>query len=87
MARPLRRNVRDGWYHVFHRGTERGLIFGDARDRDHFLELLAGVVEQYGVRVHAKIIRGQVSIAPSEAQEGRSLSEAIDETIRMEPIP
>lgn len=53
MARPLRRNVRDGWYHVFHRGTERGRIFGDVRDREHFLELLARFVEQYGVRVHA----------------------------------
>jgi REP element-mobilizing transposase RayT len=56
MARPLRRDVRDGWYHVFHRGTERGDIFRDARDREHFLELLAGVSEQYFLRIHAYVL-------------------------------
>ena len=53
MARPLRRNVRGGWQHVFHRGTQRGLIFGDERDREHFLDLLEEAVLRYGVLVHA----------------------------------
>jgi putative transposase len=53
MARPLRRPVADGWYHVFGRGTERREIFGGPRDREHFLELLAVLSERYRVRVHA----------------------------------
>ena len=40
MARRLRSNREDGWYHVFHRGHERREVFRDDRDREHFLELL-----------------------------------------------
>lgn len=53
MARPLRRAIADGWYHVYGRGTERRAIFGDARDREHLLELLAVLPERFRVRVHA----------------------------------
>jgi REP element-mobilizing transposase RayT len=53
VTRPLRRLVADGWYHVFGRGNERRAIFAGARDREHFLELLAAISERYGVRVHA----------------------------------
>ncbi len=52
MVRPLRRPVADGWYHVFGRGNERRAIFGDTRDREHFLELLATLPERYRFRVH-----------------------------------
>ena len=41
MARPLRRAIADGWYHVFGRGNERRALFGGQRDRERFLELLA----------------------------------------------
>jgi putative transposase len=53
MARPLRRNIEDGWYHVFHRATQRGRIVVDDRDRKHFLDLLKKVHEQYRVIIHA----------------------------------
>ena len=60
MARPLRRAVRDGWYHVFGRGLERRAIFGCekdgqeiSRDREHFLELLGEVHARYRVKIHA----------------------------------
>jgi putative transposase len=56
MARPLRQLVRDGWYHVFHRGTERGVIFADERDREHFLDLLAEMHIRYRIRIHAYIL-------------------------------
>jgi len=53
MARPLRVNIADGWYHVMHRGIERRDIFVDARDRRHFLSLLEEVCVRYRFRVHA----------------------------------
>ncbi len=53
MARLLRRQVVDGWYHVFGRGSERRAIFTQTRDREHFEELLAALPERFHVRVHA----------------------------------
>ena len=47
MARPLRMLTADGWYYVFHRGTERRVIYLDDRDREHFLELLGQLPERY----------------------------------------
>lgn len=52
MARPLRITVPDGWYHVFHRGTERCAIFADDRDRAHFLDLLAELSARYRFEIH-----------------------------------
>lgn len=52
MARPLRVDVKGGWYHVTARGIERREIFGDAREHAHFLELLEAMRERYGVEVH-----------------------------------
>ena len=67
MARPLRIDVQDGWYHVMSRGTDRREIFtgdapsaqkagGTSRDCGHFLELLEEMVERYGVKVHAYVL-------------------------------
>jgi len=53
MSRPLRRLVPDGWYHVFSRGLERRAIFGEDRDRTHFLDLLAELSERYRILIHA----------------------------------
>ena len=58
MARPLRYNRIDGWYHVFHRGTERRAVFADDRDRAHFLKLLGEMSERYRVAVHAYALMG-----------------------------
>ena len=53
MSRPLRINIEGGWYHVFGRGIERRNIFGDYRDREHFLELLSKLHSRYRIRIHA----------------------------------
>jgi putative transposase len=58
MARPLRVNVKDGWYHVTARGTERRTIFDADRDHAHFLELLEEVTSRYAVEIHAYALMG-----------------------------
>jgi len=56
MARPLRIDLRGGWYHVTARGNERRAIFRDEKDRVHFVELLADWVERFGLRMHAYVL-------------------------------
>jgi putative transposase len=58
MARPVRVDIEGGWYHVTARGTERRTIFEDARDHEHFLELLPAMGERYGVELHAYVLMG-----------------------------
>ena len=58
MARQLRLQVADGWYHVTTRGSERREIFKDERDHEHFLELLPELVTRYGVKIHAYVLMG-----------------------------
>jgi REP element-mobilizing transposase RayT len=58
MARQLRHNVAGGWYHITTRGMGRREIFLDDRDREHFVELLAGLVERYGIVLHAYVLMG-----------------------------
>ena len=53
MARPLRVNIADGWYHVMHRGIERRTIFGGRREHEYCLYLLGEVHERYRFRIHA----------------------------------
>ncbi len=53
MARPLRINIANGWYHCMHRGLERRDIFNDPYDRAVFLRLLGEAVERYRFIVHA----------------------------------
>jgi len=49
-------DVQDGWYHVMSRGTDRRVIFGNAREHEHFLELLEEMVSRYGVKLHAYVL-------------------------------
>lgn len=56
MARPLRFNFKNGWYHVTARGNNRQRIFFDDRDRRHFLALLGQMVERHAVEVHAYVL-------------------------------
>ena len=56
MARPLRIDLPDGWYHVMSRGLEKHLIFEDVRDYEHFVELLGEMVGRYGVRLHVYVL-------------------------------
>ena len=56
MARQLRHHTAGGWYHITARGMGRQAIFGDDRDREHFIELLKGMVVRYGVILHAYVL-------------------------------
>jgi REP element-mobilizing transposase RayT len=58
MARPIRVEFAGAVYHVMARGNERRDIFRDDRDRERFLDTLAGVVEQYGWRLNAYCLMG-----------------------------
>ncbi len=58
MARPLRIDIADGWYHITNRGIDRQPIFADDRDCTHFLELLGEMHERYAVRIHAYVLMG-----------------------------
>ena len=58
MARPLRINIAGGWYHVFHRGTERCDVFECDRDRRYFVELLEQMHDRFRVVLHAYCLMG-----------------------------
>ncbi|MFC1497944.1 transposase [Verrucomicrobiota bacterium] len=53
MARPLRINIEDGWYHVCGRGIDRRSIYLEDRERIHFLDLLEAAVERHRIIIHA----------------------------------
>ena len=52
MARPWRIERAGAWYHVTGRGLERRNIFADAKDRSHWLGLLAEASDLWRVVVH-----------------------------------
>jgi len=56
MARQIRHNVEGGWYRITTRGMGRREIFLEDRDREHFVELLSGLVERYGIVLHAYML-------------------------------
>ena len=58
MARPLRIDLKNGWYHVLNRGVERRLIFPDEQANLHFLELLGSFPARFGVRIHGYVLMG-----------------------------
>jgi putative transposase len=58
MARSLRIDVPDGWYHVLIRGVERRQIFPDERSNVHFLELLGCLPSRFGVQIHGYVLMG-----------------------------
>ena len=53
MARPLRMDLVDGWYHVISRGIERRRLYKSAGDFERFIGALADLPSRFGVRVHA----------------------------------
>jgi putative transposase len=58
MARSLRIDLADGWYHVLSRGVERRQIFPDEKSNLHFLELLGCLPIRFGVRIHGYVLMG-----------------------------
>ena len=53
MARPIRINIRNGYYHVINRGQNRMKIFRRESDYKEFLKLLGECYDQYKVHVIA----------------------------------
>jgi putative transposase len=58
MARPLRVDIEDGWYHVTGRGDHRQEIFIDEQDHRHFVELLEEMSGRFRVGVQAYVCMG-----------------------------
>jgi putative transposase len=56
MARPLRIERPGGWFHCTARGNEQRPIYRDDRDRQHFCELLAEMVERFRIRLHVYVL-------------------------------
>lgn len=56
MARPIRIERAGGWYHLTARGNEQRAIYRDNRDRQHFCELLADMVAQFNLVLHAFVL-------------------------------
>lgn len=56
MARPLRIDHPDTFYHVLSRGNEKKEIFRDEQDHYKFLELLARMVERFQLEIHAYVL-------------------------------
>ncbi len=52
MARPLRIEYPEAFYHVTSRGNERKAIFRNDRDRTKFLSYLETAHERYGAIIH-----------------------------------
>ena len=55
MPRKLRHHVPGGWYHITTRGLGKRTIFENDRDHEHFIELLAVMVERYNIILHAHV--------------------------------
>jgi putative transposase len=56
MARPLRMDCPDTFYHVLSRGNERKDIFWDERDYLRFLDTMGRMVERFNLEVHAYVL-------------------------------
>ena len=60
MARPLRLDCADTFYHVLPRGDERKAIFRDDADRVHFLDLLGLVSQRLTIEVWGCVPKGNL---------------------------
>jgi REP element-mobilizing transposase RayT len=56
MARPLRIECANAFYHGFSRGNERRAVFYDDRDRQHFLDLLGLLCERFEAEPWAYVL-------------------------------
>ena len=56
MARPLRMNYPDTFYHVLSRGNERRDIFRDEKDYLRFLDTMGRMVERFNLEIHAYVL-------------------------------
>jgi putative transposase len=58
MARPLRIQFPDAWYHVMNRGRRGDLIFKDKGDYFAFIDLVKDCIEMWNIRVVAYCLMG-----------------------------
>jgi len=58
MARPLRIDQEDTFYHVLNRGNERRAIFRDERDYEGFLDRLGRCSQRFGLDILAYVLMG-----------------------------
>jgi REP element-mobilizing transposase RayT len=56
MARAVRMNYPDTFYHVLSRGIERRSIFREPADYEKFTNTIGGMVERFGVEIHAYVL-------------------------------
>ncbi|MCP3912280.1 MAG: hypothetical protein GY713_15150 [Actinomycetia bacterium] len=58
MPRPHRIQFPGAWYHLFNRGARRQRVFSDPTDRQRFLDLMADVVDDFSLEIHAYCLMG-----------------------------
>src|SRR6056297_699146 len=58
MARPLRIEFEGAWYHVMNRGAARRDVFVSDTQRERFIQLLADLVDRFGIATHAYCLMG-----------------------------
>ena len=58
MARPLRIEFPDAWYHVMNRGAGYRAIFNEDQHRSLFLELLGDLNRMFRVETHGYCLMG-----------------------------
>ncbi len=58
MARPLRIDQEDTFYHVLNRGNERRAIFRDEHDYEDFLDRLGRCSERFSLDIYAYVLMG-----------------------------
>jgi len=76
MARPLRVERAEAWYHVTARGNERRPIFRDDRDRRHFCELLTETTDRFRLALRAYVLMENhyhLMVETQEANLGRAM--------------
>jgi len=56
MARPLRIEYKNAFYHITSRGNERKIIFRDEKDNEKFLYYLDVMHQRYGIIVYAYVL-------------------------------
>ena len=76
MARPLRLDLPNCFYHVLNRGVERRTIFADDADCQTFIGLLGLMSERYDVRIWSYVLmrnHWHVLLKPSEPNLSRAM--------------
>ena len=58
MARSIRLDYPDCYYHVLSRGNDQRAIYGERSDYEKFLELLQKTVKRYRVEIHGYVLMG-----------------------------